>query len=155
MKVRIAAVGRIRSGPEADLVADYLQRFDKTGRSQGLGPATLREVEAKKGGMAEEALLLEKAISGTDRLCVLDERGKCLSSVEFAKALGAWRDQGASEAAFVIGGADGVDPNLRAQADLTLSLGAMVWPHKLARAMLAEQLYRAASILAGTPYHRE
>ena len=149
MKVRIAAVGRIRSGPEADLVADYLQRFDKTGRSQGLGPATLREVEAKKGGMAEEALLLEKAISGTDRLCVLDERGKCLSSVEFAKALGA------SEAAFAIGGADGVDPNLRAQADLTLSLGAMVWPHKLARAMLAEQLYRAASILAGTPYHRK
>ena len=87
-------------------------------------------------------------------LCVLDERGKTLSSPEFAQVLAGWRDGGRQDAAFVIGGADGVEPGLRARADLAVSFGRMVWPHMLVRAMLAEQLYRAATILAGSPYHR-
>lgn len=154
MKLKIAAVGRLRSGPEADLVSDYLDRFDKTGRVLGLGPVTLQEVEAKKGGMAAEAALLEKAVSGSNPVCILDERGKTLSSPAFADLLAKWRDEGRGEVAFVIGGADGIDPSLRAKADFSLSFGQMVWPHMLVRVMLAEQLYRAASILAGSPYHR-
>jgi 23S rRNA (pseudouridine1915-N3)-methyltransferase len=154
MKLTIAAVGRLRSGPEAELVSDYISRFEKTGRGLGLGPITLHEVEAKRGGMVAEAALLEKAIGGAAPLCILDERGKTLSSPDFAALLARWRDQGQSPA-FVIGGADGIDPALRTRANTAISFGAMVWPHKLVRVMLAEQLYRAASILAGTPYHRE
>lgn len=154
MKLKIAAVGRLRSGPEADLVSDYLDRFDKTGRGLGLGPVSLHEVEAKKGGMAAEAALLEKVVAGSTPLCILDERGKTLTSPQFAELLARWRDEGRSEPAFVIGGADGTDPSLRARADVALGFGKMVWPHMLVRVMLAEQLYRAASILAGTPYHR-
>ena len=154
MKLKIAAVERMRAGPEADLISDYLDRFDKTGRALGLGPIGVQEVEAKKGGMAAEALLLEKAVGDAAPLCILDERGKTLSSPQFAELLAKWRDEGRAEPAFVIGGADGIDPSLRAKADFSLSFGQMVWPHMLVRVMLAEQLYRAASILAGTPYHR-
>ena len=155
MKLRIAAVGRLRAGPEADLIQDYLERFDRTGRNLGLGPASIHEVEAKKGGMAEEAKLLAKVTSPDAVICTLDERGKLLSSPDFANQLASWRDQGASEPTFIIGGADGIDPALRARATVSLSFGKMVWPHMLVRVMLAEQLYRAASILAGNPYHRE
>ena len=154
MKLKIAATGRLRAGPEAELVTDYLARFEKTGRSLGLGPVTLQEIDARKGGMAAEADLLGNAVSDCAPLCVLDERGKTLSSPEFATVLGRWRDQGARPG-FIIGGADGIDPTLRARADVTISFGKMVWPHLLVRVMLAEQLYRAASILAGTPYHRK
>lgn len=155
MKLKIAAVGRLRSGPEAELFADYQDRFDKTGRSLALGPLAIQEVEAKKGGMAAEAILLEKAVAGATLTAVLDERGKTVSSPAFADLLAKWRDEGRSEVAFVIGGADGIDPTLRHKADFALSFGQMVWPHALVRVMLAEQLYRAASILAGSPYHRE
>ena len=155
MRLHLCAVGRLRAGPERDLVDDYLQRLDRTGRPLGLGPATEHEVEDRKGGgMAAEAALLSRVIPDGAALVVLDERGKTLSSPEFAQALAGWRDGGRQDAAFVIGGADGVDPTLRAHADLAISLGRMVWPHMLVRVMLAEQLYRAATILAGSPYHR-
>ena len=155
MRVQICAVGRLRSGPERDLYTDYLTRFDRTGRALALGPADLREVEDKKGGgMAAEAALLERAIPDGALICTMDERGKVLDSPVFADKLAGWRDQGRQDVAFVIGGADGIDPALRARADFSLSFGAMVWPHMLVRVMLAEQLYRAASILAGAPYHR-
>ena len=98
--------------------------------------------------------LLEKAVEGARPLIVLDERGKVLSSPEFAEKLAHWRDDGAQMATFIIGGADGIDPALRAKADFSLSFGRMVWPHMLVRVMLAEQLYRATSILTGSPYHR-
>ncbi len=104
--------------------------------------------------MVAEAALLERAIPKGAVLVVMDERGRVIPSPEFAGKLGAWRDEGRGDVAFVIGGADGVDPSLRAKADFKLSFGAMVWPHMLARVMLSEQLYRAASILAGSPYHR-
>ena len=155
MRVHLCAVGRLRSGPERALVDDYLQRFDRTGRALALGPAVEHEVEDKKNaGMAAEAALLSRAIPAGSVLITLDERGKLLSSPDFAARLAAWRDGGRQDVAFVIGGADGIDPALRAQADLSISFGAMVWPHMLVRVMLAEQLYRAASILSGEPYHR-
>ena len=155
MKLQVVAVGRLRSGPEADLVHDYLVRAEKTGTRVGIGPANVREVEARKGGRAEEAVLIEKATAGTKPLVVLDERGASLNSPGLAARLEDWRDQGCRQATFVIGGADGVAPALRNRADLVLSLGPMVWPHMLVRVMLAEQLYRSVSILSGSPYHRE
>lgn len=137
------------------MTTDYLQRFDKSGRALGLGPAVIVEVEDKKGsGMQAEAALIERAVPAGSLVCVLDERGKTLSSPDFANLLANWRDQGRHDATFVIGGADGIDLALRAKADFALSFGSMVWPHMLVRVMLAEQLYRAASILAGAPYHR-
>lgn len=155
MRVHICAVGRLRKGPERELIDDYTKRFDRTGRALGLGPLSFHEVEDKKGGgMIAEAALLERTIPSGARICVLDERGKVMPSPEFAEFLANWRDQGAQNAAFVIGGADGIDPALRSKADFALSFGAMVWPHMLARVMLTEQLYRAASILSGSPYHR-
>ena len=155
MRVRICAVGRMKSGPERALVDDYTIRFDRTGRALGLGPLTISEVDDRKGGgMAAEAALLDRAIPDGAVICAMDERGREMTSPAFAQMLADWRDQGRSELAFVIGGADGIDPGLRARADAMLSFGPMVWPHMLVRAMLSEQLYRAASILAGAPYHR-
>ncbi|MGR3563497.1 MAG: 23S rRNA (pseudouridine(1915)-N(3))-methyltransferase RlmH [Heliomarina sp.] len=156
MRVHICAVGRLRSGPEKTLIDDYLTRFDRTGRALGLGPAQVVEVEDRKGGgMAAEAELLRRAIPKGAVLCCMDERGKALSSPSFSERLAGWRDNGRSDLALVIGGADGIDPALRGESDMLLSLGAMVWPHMLARVMLSEQLYRAATILAGSPYHRD
>ncbi|MEL7115277.1 MAG: 23S rRNA (pseudouridine(1915)-N(3))-methyltransferase RlmH [Pseudomonadota bacterium] len=155
MRLHVCAVGRLRAGPEKDLFDDYISRCDRTGRALGLGPVSIHEVEDKKGGgMAAEAALLEKAVPKGAKIVALDERGKLLSSSDFAAKLADWRDTGAQETAFLIGGADGLAPDLRSKADLSLSLGKMVWPHMLARVMLAEQLYRATAILAGTPYHR-
>ena len=155
MKVHICAVGRLRAGPEASLIDDYKTRFDRTGRALGLGPLSLHEVEDKKGGgMKAEAPLLERAIPKGALIVTLDERGKLLSSPEFSSKLSGWRDNGRQDVAFVIGGADGIDPTLRAKADFSISFGKMVWPHMMVRAMICEQLYRAASIEAGTPYHR-
>jgi 23S rRNA (pseudouridine1915-N3)-methyltransferase len=150
----IAAVGRLRNGPEAALIADYLDRHAKAGRALGLPPVTLAEVEDKRGGgMEAEAPLLERAIPAGAALVVLDERGKLISSPEFAEVIAGWRDQ-ARDIVFVIGGADGISPQLRDRADLAISFGRMVWPHMLARVMLAEQIYRATTILSGSPYHR-
>jgi 23S rRNA (pseudouridine1915-N3)-methyltransferase len=155
MRVTICAIGRLRAGPELGLIKDYLQRFDRTGRNLGLGPAQIIELEDKKGGgPASEAALLERAIPKGAKVCTMDERGKLMTSPDFADMLGSWRDQGTSDLAFVIGGADGLTKELCAQADTSLSFGKMVWPHMLARVMLTEQLYRAASILSGSPYHR-
>lgn len=155
MRVHICAVGRTRSGPERDLTDDYLTRFDRTGRALGLGPASVSEVENRKGGgRAAEAALLERALPAGALRVMLDERGQVLTSPQFAQHLAGWRDQGRGDLAFVIGGADGIAPDLRDTAEFRLSFGAMVWPHLLVRVMLAEQLYRAATILAGGPYHR-
>lgn len=156
MRVRIAAVGRMAArSPEAALVEDYLTRFAQTGRALGLGPATVAEVEDRRGGgKPAEAALLSRQVPDGAAIIALDERGRTLSSPDFAAALARFRDQGRPEAVCLIGGADGLDPALRDRADLVLSFGAMVWPHMLVRVMLAEQLYRAATILAGGPYHR-
>jgi 23S rRNA (pseudouridine1915-N3)-methyltransferase len=155
LRITIVAVGRLRAGPEAELVADYLTRFDRSGRALGLGPARVVEVDDRRGrGRDAEAALIASALPRGARIVALDERGRTLTSPEFAETLRAWADSGTRDLAMVVGGADGVAPDLRAQAGMVLSFGPMVWPHMLARVMLAEQLYRAASILAGGPYHR-
>jgi 23S rRNA (pseudouridine1915-N3)-methyltransferase len=155
MRVHLIAVGRLRAGPERDLVDDYVLRFDRTGRPLGLGPVAEHEVEDKKNlGMGAEAELLARAVPSGAVLVTLDERGKVMTSPEFAGMLARWRDGGRQDVAFVIGGADGIDPVLRSRAEASVSFGAMVWPHMLVRVMLAEQLYRAATILGGGPYHR-
>ncbi|MDC1231057.1 23S rRNA (pseudouridine(1915)-N(3))-methyltransferase RlmH [Octadecabacter sp.] len=155
MRVTLCVVGRLRAGPERDLIDDYLTRFDRTGRALGLGPIDVREVEDRKGGgMTAEAVLLEKALPVGAAVIALDERGKIKTSPDLSQDLAKWRDDGRSDLAFIIGGAAGIDPALRAKCDASLSFGKMVWPHMLVRVMLAEQLYRAASILSGAPYHR-
>ncbi|WP_050523932.1 23S rRNA (pseudouridine(1915)-N(3))-methyltransferase RlmH [Pseudorhodobacter wandonensis] len=156
MRVHLCAVGRLRGGPERDLIDDYVTRFNRTGRALGLGPFAETEVEDRKGGgMEAEAVLLSRAVPNGALTVVMDERGRSMTSPEFAEQLGKWRDAGRQDVAFCIGGADGLAPGFRNSADFALSFGAMVWPHMLVRVMLAEQLYRAASILAGSPYHRE
>jgi len=156
VKLSLIVVGRLRKGPESEMIDDYLKRFDRIGRSMGLGPVSVVEVEDKKGGgKAGEANLLKKALPEGAVLVVMDERGRLLKSPEFAQKLAGWRDQGQRDLVFMIGGADGLAPELVAEADFSLSFGKMVWPHMLARVMLSEQLYRAASILSGAPYHRE
>ena len=155
MRVHVIAVGRLRAGPEKDLVDDYLTRFDRTGRALGLGPARVVEVDDRKSaGKTAEGALLRRAVPEGAVLAVLDERGQLESSPDFANRLARWRDQGRGDLAILIGGADGLDPDLRDAADFSLSFGKMVWPHMLARVMVSEQLYRAASILARAPYHR-
>ena len=157
MRLSIAAIGRLRPAePEGALVADWLGRAEATGRRLGLGPITVSEVDERKftnreaQGERLQALIPQAACS-----IALDERGKVMSSTALAELISRERDQGCPEMVFLIGGADGLSPQLRDSADHLLSFGPMVWPHRLARAMLAEQIYRAASILAGLPYHRE
>ena len=141
--------------PERAILEDYHTRFNRTGKPLALGPLFETEVEDKKGGgMEAEADLLAKAVPAGALLVTLDERGKVLSSPEFAAQLARWRDDGRQDVAFVIGGADGIAPGLRERAAFSISFGRMVWPHMLVRVMLVEQLYRAATILGGGPYHR-
>ena len=156
MRLHICAVGRIRADqPERAILEDYQMRFNRTGKPLALGPLTEIEVEDKKNaGMEAEAELLLRAVPAGSLLVTMDERGRVLSSPEFAAQIARWRDEGRQDVAFLIGGADGLAPGLRDRATFSLSFGRMVWPHMLVRAMLAEQIYRAATILAGSPYHR-
>lgn len=139
MLLHIVARGRIGRSPEAELVDRYVKRLS--------WPVRLTELPDSGGKLP--------AIEGQTRLVLLDETGEMLSSKAFAERLARWRDDGAREARFMIGAADGFDDAARREADLLLSFGRATWPHLLARAMLAEQLYRATSILANHPYHRE
>ena len=155
MRLRVIAIGRLRNGPEKELIEDYIGRFNRTGRPLGLGPVEFTELENRKGGgKSGEGTLLVKAIPAAATVIVLDEHGKIQSSTDFAQNLARIRDQAPPELVFVIGGADGLAPVVLARADIQLSFGKMVWPHMLARVMLTEQLYRSVSILAGGPYHR-
>ncbi|MCE0505995.1 MULTISPECIES: 23S rRNA (pseudouridine(1915)-N(3))-methyltransferase RlmH [unclassified Roseivivax] len=155
MRLHLCVVGRLKRGPEKMLVDDYLDRARRAGRALGISSVQLNEVEDRKGGgPAAEAALLRGALPRGALTCCLDERGRRLSSPGFAETLAGWRDTGRQDVAFVIGGADGIDPTLRDEAEMTLGFGEMVWPHMLARVMLSEQIYRATAILAGTPYHR-
>ena len=155
MKIHLCVVGRLRNGPEKELIDDYLHRFEKIGRAHGLGPVLVNEVEDKKnGGMLNEAILLQRVIPKGAKVIILDERGDVISSPNFATKISSYANNSISDLAIIIGGADGIDPKLRERADYKVSFGKMVWPHALVRVMISEQLYRAASILAGSPYHR-
>ncbi len=139
MKLHIIARGKIGNSPEAQLVDRYIQRIK--------WPNNITQLPDSGGKIP--------AVSGNMKLIILDEKGTLYSSVDFAKILGRWRDDGVSEARFMIGAADGFDNEERERADMLLSFGKMTWPHMMARAMLAEQLFRATSILSNHPYHRE
>lgn len=160
MRVEIIAVGRMKPGPEKDLFDNFAKRFDGQGKALSLGPLALTEVEEKKNlGRTElatrEGEKVLQAIPKGAKLIVLDERGRSLKSKEFSQMLGLWRDESAPACAFVIGGAGGLSDEVRNRADFKLSFGNQTWPHMMARVMLCEQLYRAATILAGHPYHRD
>ncbi|MBI0473772.1 23S rRNA (pseudouridine(1915)-N(3))-methyltransferase RlmH [Sphingomonas sp. MA1305] len=139
MLLHIVARGRIGRSPEADLVDRYLKRI--------AWPTRISELPDTGGRMPP--------LEAQTRRVLLDEKGEVLGSLDFARRLERWRDDGVREARFLIGAADGFGDAERAEADLLLSFGRATWPHLLARAMLAEQLFRATSILAGHPYHRE
>ncbi|HEY1751459.1 MAG TPA: 23S rRNA (pseudouridine(1915)-N(3))-methyltransferase RlmH [Caulobacteraceae bacterium] len=154
MRISLICVGRLGRAPEASLALDYAARAGAGGRALGLAPVDVVEVEARKPGKAAEAeAILARAADA--RLVACDERGPARASRDFAAHLAALRDDGVRHLAFVIGGADGLDPALLKAAAETLSFGPQTWPHALARVMLAEQVYRAVSILAGAPYHRD
>ena len=151
MRITLAAVGRAKAGPARELYEFYAGRL--TWR------LTLKEVEERRplspeALKAREGELLLAALPQGARVIALDETGRNLSSARFAEQIGRWRDAGTQDLAIVIGGAEGLAPGLREKADLVLALGAMTWPHLLVRGMIAEQLYRAQTILAGHPYHR-
>jgi 23S rRNA (pseudouridine1915-N3)-methyltransferase len=154
LKITVLAVGKLGRTPEADLARDYAARATATGRALGLGPVDILEVEAKKPGKAAEAEVLRAQIGDAYLICC-DEHGQALASRAFAAKVGKLRDDGVRRLILVIGGADGLDLQLLDQARETLAFGVQTWPHALARVMLAEQVYRAASILAGSPYHRD
>lgn len=156
MKLTIAALGRMKSGPERDLVDTYAERGTATGRPVGLGPVNELEIDNRALSTAtEESRALAAGLPAGCKLVLLDERGKALASRDFARKLETWRDDGVRETVFAIGGADGHDRSQLPAPDLVMAFGPAVWPHKLVRVMLAEQIYRAVSILAGTPYHRD
>jgi len=156
MRIIVAAVGRLRADPEAALVADYIQRAAAHGRGLGFKGVELIEVEGKPpGDMRAEAAALFRATPDDARKVLLDERGGEWASRQLAEKLARWRDDGVAAATFWIGGADGAAQGLKDQADEKLAFGRQTWPHKLVRVMLAEQIYRAITILANTPYHRD
>ncbi len=159
MRLVIAAVGKLKDGAERDLYARYADRVAASGRSVALGPLELREINEGKATSlaartADEADRLLAKSKGAGVSILLDERGKALTSVDFAKLLCKLRDRGESEAAFLLGGPDGHGEKARQAAAVTLSLGPMTLPHGLARIVLAEQIYRATTIVTGHPYHR-
>jgi 23S rRNA (pseudouridine1915-N3)-methyltransferase len=156
LRIRIAAIGRIKAGPEAALIDDYRDRATLAGRQLGLGPLDIVEAEASRAGdKAREAQLLLNATPKGARRILLDERGDQWGSRALATKLAFWRDNGLADVCFWIGGPDGAAPDLRQAADDRLAFGPQTWPHKLVRVMLAEQIYRAVTILSGNPYHRD
>jgi len=159
MRVHICAVGRLKTGPEKLLLDDYMSRLDAAGRGIGIAALPIAEVEEKRRSdatelMEREAALLAAAMPKGALIVALDERGRVETSEAFARRLGKWRDTGTADIAFLIGGANGLAPSLRDGAAHVMAFGAMTWPHMLVRVMLAEQLYRAVTILSGHPYHR-
>lgn len=154
MKIAIVAIGRLGRSPEAELVRTYAERATAAGRALGLGPLDVQEVESRKPGKAAEAEALAPHLADA-HLIACDEHGRAMASRAFAGEIARLRDSGVRRVAFVIGGADGLDASVLQAAQAKLAFGPQTWPHALARAMLAEQVYRAVTILAGSPYHRD
>jgi 23S rRNA (pseudouridine1915-N3)-methyltransferase len=160
MRLVVAAIGRLKDGPERELAERYRKRADQAGRRLGfrdVEAVEIRESRAQEVGkrMIEESIALQSLIPEKSVIIILDERGESLDSATLANRLGRWRDDGRPATVFIIGGDDGLAPALRDKASLKLAFGTATWPHQLVRIMLAEQLYRATTILSGHPYHRE
>jgi len=159
VQISVFAVGRMKKGPEQELVSRYFDRFSKLAPSLGLSFQNVHEIVESRLQNADQRMedegekLLDTLQEGS-RLIVLDERGKSITSVHFARMLQNFRDESSKHLTIALGGPDGHCEKVRKRADLLLSFGAMTWPHQIARILLSEQLYRAATILSGHPYHR-
>jgi 23S rRNA (pseudouridine1915-N3)-methyltransferase len=159
MRLLVIAIGRLKQGPERQLADRYRERFDDIGRKLGFRGLEVHEIAESRARdavsrIAEEAAAISAAMPPKSALIALDERGDNLDSGSFARHLSRWRDEQTANTIFAIGGADGLSPELRRMAQVRMAFGAATWPHQMVRVMLFEQIYRAATILAGHPYHR-
>jgi 23S rRNA (pseudouridine1915-N3)-methyltransferase len=159
MRLVVIAVGRLKQGPERELAQRYRERFDELGRKLGFRGLEIHEIPESRARdaatrLAQEAAAISAQIPEKSVLVALDERGDGIDSAALARHLGRWRDESVANTFFLIGGADGLSPDLRRKVKLKLAFGAATWPHQMVRVMLLEQIYRAATILAGHPYHR-
>jgi len=159
MRLVVISIGRLKQGPERELSERYRERFDDIGRKLGFRGLDIHEIPESRARdaatrMTEEAAAISAAIPAKSALVALDERGDNIDSAAFARNLGRWRDEQVGNTIFAIGGADGLSPDLRRKAKLVVAFGAATWPHQMVRVMLLEQIYRAATILSGHPYHR-
>jgi 23S rRNA (pseudouridine1915-N3)-methyltransferase len=159
MRIVIAAVGRLKQGPERELAERYRKRAADCGRGIGITAIDIVEIRESRADnaerrMQEEAVALANVMPERALVAILDERGTHPTSVGFAEQLRAWRGEGRPAAVFMIGGHDGLAASLRQKANIKMAFGAVTWPHQLVRILLLEQLYRATTILSGHPYHR-
>jgi 23S rRNA (pseudouridine1915-N3)-methyltransferase len=159
MRLIVAAIGRLKAGPERELAERFRDRVAKAGRAVGLRDIEIVEIRESKAAetarrVLEESIALANIVPERAVLVALDETGENLDSGSFTGTLRGWRDAGRPAAVFCIGGADGLGEDVRRRAELKLAFGAATWPHQLVRIMLLEQIYRAVSILSGHPYHR-
>jgi 23S rRNA (pseudouridine1915-N3)-methyltransferase len=160
MRIVVAAVGRLKGGPERELAGRYRDRAITAGRSLGLrGPDVIEVKESRardtERRVTEESIALAGALPDNAVKVVLDSRGQNVSSDGLAQLIRAWRDGGRGAVCFIAGGADGLAAGLLGAADISIAFGSATWPHQLVRIMLMEQLYRAMTILSGHPYHRD
>jgi 23S rRNA (pseudouridine1915-N3)-methyltransferase len=159
MRIVVIAIGRLKQGPERDLAERYRERFDDIGRKLGFRGLEIHEIPESRARdaaarISEEAAAISALIPDKSSIIALDERGEAIDSATFARHLGRWRDESVPNAVFLIGGADGLSPDLRRKAKLGVAFGKATWPHQMVRVMLLEQIYRAATILSAHPYHR-
>ena len=159
MRIVVAAVGRLKQGPERELAERYRKRAADAGRWAGIQAVDMVEIRESRAGdparrRLEESIAIANLIPERAVTVILDERGENLSRASLAGRLQGWRAEDKPAAVFIMGGAGGLTPNLREQANLAIAFGAATWPHQFVRIMLLEQLYRAATILTGHPYHR-
>lgn len=159
MRIVVIAIGRLKQGPERELADRYRDRFDDIGRKLGFRGLEIHEIPESRARdtaarMADEAAAISALIPDKSSIIALDERGETIDSVTFARHLGRWRDESVPTAVFLIGGADGLSPELRRKVKFSVAFGKATWPHQMVRVMLLEQIYRAATILSGHPYHR-
>lgn len=159
MRLAVISVGRLKQGPERDLAERYRTRFDDIGRKLGFRGLEVHEIAESRARdaatrISDEGAAIAALVPDMAVVVALDERGSSLDSIAFARHLGRWRDESVAHTIFAIGGADGLSPDLRRKAKLSMAFGSATWPHQLVRVMLLEQIYRAATILAGHPYHR-
>ena len=159
MRLVVVSIGRLKQGPERELAERYRERFGDISRKLGFRGLEIHEIPESRARdaatrISKEAAAISAAIPDKSVLVALDEHGDNIDSAAFARHLGRWRDEGLANTIFAIGGADGLSPDLRRKAKLCVAFGAATWPHQMVRVMLLEQIYRAATILAGHPYHR-
>ncbi|MET3842089.1 23S rRNA (pseudouridine(1915)-N(3))-methyltransferase RlmH [Bradyrhizobium sp. OAE829] len=159
MKIVVVSIGRLKQGPERELAERYRERFEDIGRKLGFRGLEIHEIPESRARdaatrIAEEAAAITALIPEKCVLVALDERGKSIDSASFAQQIGRWRDEAVANTIFTIGGADGLSPDLQRRAKLRIAFGSATWPHQMVRVMLLEQIYRAATILSGHPYHR-